>query len=183
MKSISGNSSTDGGAGWKEDDRQPVRGVTPSGIFYGKWWISASLNSATRVVAIATPFWKVFNFLSDPKNLLQWAVTDILVSEGRGAGQFEATTSVGSIEVSMRIEPKFGIVDLSVAKGQPTWHFFTRVLANSDRACEFIVTVISPSLFGSKLFDASTALVDKKLDRLKLLMEERVTSRSKEDGE
>lgn len=159
--------------GVNEEVQRLVYGVTPRGIFYGKWWVSTSLNSATRAVAIESPSWKLFNYLAIPQNLTEWAITEINSTAVEPNSWLDVTTLAGPALMNTRIDPTFGVVDFKFVRSSQAWYFATRILANSNQGCEFVVTVFSPGPFGSKLFDSTIALVDQRLDCLKMLMEGR----------
>lgn len=159
--------------GVNEEVQRLVYGITPKGIFYGNWWISPSLNSATRAIVIESPSWKVFNYLSAPDNLKEWAVSGIVGGVVDPNGWLDVMTSTGPAMMSLRIDPTFGVVDFKAIRSNQAWYFATRVLTNNDQSCEFVVTVFSPMPFGSKLFDSTIAFVDQKIDVLKEFIEGR----------
>lgn len=159
------------GAG--EEVQRLVYGVTPRGIFYGKWMVSTSLNSGTRAIAVESPSWKVFNYLANAENLKEWAVTEIESTTGETGSWLNVAIPEGQALLNIRIDPTFAVVDIKFVRSNQVWYFATRILTNNDQNCELVVTVLSPGPFGSKLFDRTIALVDQRLDCLKALMEGR----------
>ena len=160
--------------GVNEEVQRLVYGITPKGIFYGQWWVSPSLNSATRAMPIDSPSWKVFNYLAATDNLKEWAVSETIGPVTDLNDWLDVMTSAGPAMLSLRIEPSFGVADFKAIRSNRTWYFAARILTNNDQRCELVVTVFAPMPFGSKLFDSTVAFVDQKLALLKTLIEERM---------
>lgn len=159
--------------GVNEEVRRLVYGITPKGIFYGQWWVSPSLNSATRVIHIDSPSWKVFNYLAATGNLKEWAVSGIIGPVPDLNDWLDVNTLAGPAMLNLRIDPMFAVADFKVIRSNKTWYFATRVLTNNDQSCELVVTIFTPTPFGSKLFDSTAAFIDQKLAILKGLLEGR----------
>ena len=153
--------------------RHLTRGVTPRGIFYGDWWVSQSMKSITRSIFIDAPSWKVFNFLADPESLTQWAVLSLAPIRGGQERGWRVRTQVGTAVLTLRVHPMFGVVDFHFVEDSQRWCLATRVVTDSHQTSEYIVTVFAPVNFGSRLLDRNVALIDRKLERLKGLMEGR----------
>lgn len=154
--------------------RSYIRGVTASGVSCGRWRVSTSMKSLTCTVAIDAPSWKVFNFLADPQSLVQWAVTSAVnISTGQG-NWWEITMPTMSGLMRMQPNAVFGVVDFHFiqAQGGP-WTIPTRVLPDGEHSSELTVTVVPPTEFGSKAMDCSLVMIDRKLDRLKNILEGR----------
>ena len=154
--------------------RSYIRGVTASGVSCGRWRISKSMKSLTCTVAIDAPSWKVFNFLAEPQSLMKWAVTSAVnVSTGQG-NWWEITMPTMSALMRMQPNAVFGVVDFHLVQAQGGhWTIPTRVLPDGEHSSELTVTVIPPTELGSKAMDCSLVMIDRKLDRLKNILEGR----------
>lgn len=78
----------------------------------------------------------------------------------------------------MRMQPNAvsGVVDFHFIQAQGArWYIPTRVLLDSEHSSELTVTVFPPTGFGSRALDCSLILIDRKLDRLKDMLEGRDT--------
>jgi hypothetical protein len=132
------------------------------------------MKSLTCTVAIDAPSWKVFNFMADPESLMQWAVTSAVnVPTGQG-NWWEITLPMMSGLMRMQPNAVFGVVDFHFVQAQGgLWTIPTRVLPDGEHSSELTVTVIPPTEFGSKAMDCSLVMIDRKLDRLKNILEGR----------
>lgn len=129
----------------------------------------SQLHEARTVsVSIAAPPGTVYEYVSNPLNLPNWAFFDTVVRSG---DRWLATSSAGDADVSFAPANDYGVLDHVVkpaAGGEVSMP--VRVMPNGDGS-ELIYTVFRPEVYTDEEYDRDVATVKKDLQTLKSLLE------------
>ena len=133
-------------------------------------WPVMTLRSVTKTVSIGAPPDKVFAFLADASNWPRWAIVNVKSVTKAEGDWWEMLTPAGAARLRIRPQPHLGILDHDFVAPDAKWTVPARVVPNGTGAL-FMITFFQPPAFTDEFFDQQTALVDKELSTLKLILE------------
>jgi uncharacterized protein YndB with AHSA1/START domain len=121
-------------------------------------------------VSINRPAAEVYDFVSNPENLPQWAagLSDSIRKVG---DDWIAESPMGTVKVKFAAQNTFGVLDHDVTlPSGVTFHNPMRVIPNDD-GCEIMFTVYHRADVSDEAFMADTTAVENDLRRLKSILE------------
>ena len=106
-------------------------------------------QSVTLAVTLQVPYDDAFSYLSDPRNLADWAV-NFIRSQREEAGQILVETPLGEVPVSIAHDASTGVLDIHLGDGEPVT---TRLVRNGE-GCEYIFTLHQPPGMPAEIWES-----------------------------
>ena len=127
------------------------------------------MQSETLSAILAAPARVVFNYLSDPNNLPEWA-TEFCLGLSEENGVYTAQTPMGELIMNVEADSKSGVIDMYASSdGQKGLPLATRALSLSEEQTLYTVTFIREPGVTDSMFQQQLGSLRKEMDNLRSL--------------
>lgn len=124
-------------------------------------------RTETLSVDLEAPFERVWEFISDPRNLHLWTVDFATEPPRLKSGDvYEVQTRRGPLELFIRANKGSGVIDFHFGRGGRFQLSPSRLLCNGEDACVYVFTQFEPPDAPDGLFEQLIDNVRKEFDIL-----------------
>jgi len=121
--------------------------------------------AATMSVLLSAPFDRVWEFISDARNLHLWTVDFALEPPQPRGDVFDVKTPRGTLQLAVRSDKSSGVIDFEIGTGGRVTCAPSRLLKNDD-GCVYIFTQFEPADAPPGLFERLVENVKRELEIL-----------------
>ena len=127
-------------------------------------------KSVTKTLDLTAPPKRVFDFLADPLNWPQFAVTNLKSIKKEKEGLFQIISKTGPGQLKMLSNKEYYILDHEWKDAQASWTVYMRVIPN-HKGSTLITTFFHPEQIDSETFAESMQIMDVEFAKLKSILE------------
>lgn len=132
--------------------------------------MASALESRAPSITIACPPRKVYEFVSNPKNLPQWAA-GLCKSVRKSDNGWIAETSQGPVKIRFAEKNDFGVLDHYVTTAQGAEIYVPMRVVPNGSGSEVIFTLFKTPEMSDRQFAEDAGMVERDLRTLKSVLE------------